>query len=209
MMPKVNEYPNLRTHTRKGSGGQVWTYYYYDGRTRGVKDVPLGTDYAKALEGWARCQENIFPTLRANTKLPKARRVGKRRKFPAGMFDVLPAWGKTFYLNAERRADEDRRPFRLTVAELLDVIERADGRCEVSGIALNLAGGRGPHAPSVDRIDSERGYEKDNIRIVCLIVNFAMNTWGEEPLMGLAEALWRNRVAESCGNVQQAECGLV
>ncbi len=192
-MPKLTDYPNFRTHTRKGGGGQVWTSYFWDGRARGVKDVPLGNDYEKALEAWARCQQGILPTLRGLAKLPRARQVGKRRKFPEGMFAGIPAWGKTFYLNAERRAEEDQKPFRLTVAELAEVIERAGRYCEVSGEPLNLSDGRGPWAPSIDRIDCDRGYEKDNIRVVCLIVNFAMNNWGEGPMMTLAEALLRKR----------------
>jgi hypothetical protein len=192
-MPKLTEYPNLRTHVRKGPNGQVWTSYAWDGRGRGARDIPLGTDFEKAVEGWKLCQQGILPIAPAAKKLPKVRQVGKRRTFAAGMFDGVPAWGKTFYLNAERRADEERRPFRLTVAELAEVIERAGSRCEVSGEPLNLVDRRGPWSPSVDRIDSGRGYEKDNIRVVALIVNFAMNNWGEAPLMWLADSLMRKR----------------
>jgi len=48
----MNKYPKLRTHVRKGANGQRWVSYYYDMRGTGEKDIPLGKDYAKALEQW-------------------------------------------------------------------------------------------------------------------------------------------------------------
>ncbi len=196
----MTDYPNLRTHVRKGENGQTWTSYYWDGRTRGVKDVPLGTDWDRAIEGWSRCQAGILPIVRGLDKLPKARQAGKRRAFPEGMFGDLPAWAKTFYLNAERRAHESQRPFTLTVSELAGVIERAAGYCEVSGLLLDPSGWKRAYTPSVDRLDCTRGYEKDNIRIVALITNFAMNNWGEGPMMALAEQLMRKRQHQGCGS---------
>lgn len=47
----MNKYPRLRTHTRKGKGGQVWTWWTYDQRPHGP-EISLGRDYAKALEQW-------------------------------------------------------------------------------------------------------------------------------------------------------------
>jgi hypothetical protein len=46
-----NKYPRLRTHTRKGKSGQVWTWWTYDQRPHGP-EISLGRDYAKALEQW-------------------------------------------------------------------------------------------------------------------------------------------------------------
>lgn len=47
----MNKYPRLRTHTRKGKAGQVWTWWTYDQRPHGP-EISLGSDYAKALEQW-------------------------------------------------------------------------------------------------------------------------------------------------------------
>lgn len=47
----MNKYPRLRTHTRKGKSGQVWTWWTYDQRPHGP-EISLGADYAKALEQW-------------------------------------------------------------------------------------------------------------------------------------------------------------
>lgn len=37
-----------------------------------------------------------------------------------------------------------------------------------------------PFAPSLDRINSQKGYTKDNVRIVCIIVNFALCEFGDD-----------------------------
>lgn len=51
-MPKKSKFPRLRTHVRRGKGGQCWVSYWFDMRPEGKSDVPLGNDYAKAIEQW-------------------------------------------------------------------------------------------------------------------------------------------------------------
>ena len=184
----MSEYPRLRTHTRRGASGQTWTSYFWDGRVAKVKDIPLGTDLGLAIERWKEIERGVY-IKPAKEKVAGRRVVGKRRKFTAGLWDELPQWGKRMYLNAETRAATLGHPFVLTVGELAATIKRANGKCEVSGIEFEGDGKRDPFSPSVDRIDSRIGYRADNIRVVCLIVNFAMNTWGEAPLRLLAERL--------------------
>lgn len=67
--------------------------------------------------------------------------------------------------------------------DLRAIIARAGGRCELTGIPFSaskpLGCQRAPFAPSVDRIDSKRGYSADNCRLVCFAVNVALNQWGD------------------------------
>lgn len=48
---------------------------------------------------------------------------------------------------------------------------------------------RRPFAPSLDRIRSNEGYSVGNCRLVCVLVNLALNQWGLEPLMRVASNL--------------------
>lgn len=48
----TNQYPRLRSHTRRRKSGKVTTYYFYDRRATGEPDVPLGKDYDQAIEKW-------------------------------------------------------------------------------------------------------------------------------------------------------------
>jgi hypothetical protein len=74
--------------------------------------------------------------------------------------------------------------------DVLRLLLEQDYRCAISGSYFThdaFSGeGTSPYQPSVDRIDPGRGYERDNVRIVCLMVNYAMSNWGEEPLRKMA-----------------------
>ena len=67
------------------------------------------------------------------------------------------------------------------------------GRCALTGIYFDLWGdvGKGkknPYTVSLDRIDSTRGYTKDNVRLVLWAVNWALSDWGEEVFDTICEA---------------------
>lgn len=67
--------------------------------------------------------------------------------------------------------------------------------CSVTGLPLSLdyAGEsrNNPWAPSVDRIDSSRGYVLGNVRVVCCAFNLARNEWPDDVLRTLFEAALR------------------
>ena len=56
---KKSKYPRLRSHTRKGKSGQVWTWWTYDMRPEGGTEISLGSDYAIALEKWHKLYHHI------------------------------------------------------------------------------------------------------------------------------------------------------
>lgn len=77
--------------------------------------------------------------------------------------------------------------------DVLRMLLEQDYRCPISGSYFTHDAfegeGTNPFQPSVDRVDPGRGYERDNVRIVCLLVNYAMSNWGEEPLRRIAERI--------------------
>lgn len=52
-MPKKSKYPKLRVSVKRGKAGQVWRSWWFDMRGTGQPDIPLGSDYAVALQKWA------------------------------------------------------------------------------------------------------------------------------------------------------------
>jgi hypothetical protein len=56
---KKTKYPRLRAKSYKTVGGRVLTYYVYDMRGTGEKDVRLGADYGQALEKWHQLSQHI------------------------------------------------------------------------------------------------------------------------------------------------------
>jgi hypothetical protein len=64
--------------------------------------------------------------------------------------------------------------------------------CEVSGEKFNCQVNEfdthfNPYAPSIDRIDSSKGYTKDNCRVVLACVNMGIGEWGLDIYLDVAE----------------------
>lgn len=77
------------------------------------------------------------------------------------------------FLGAKRRAAETNREFAICFEYVLIAVR--GGRCARTGLEFDLSkrggGKRHPLAPSVDRIDSTKGYTPDNTEVVCWMYN--------------------------------------
>lgn len=91
--------------------------------------------------------------------------------------------------NAARRGIN----FVMSMEDFLDIAERQNGFCAVTDMEFDFRptydGKKRPFYPSIDRIDSGKGYSKKNVRIVVAIANFAMNEWGSGPLFEMVDAI--------------------
>lgn len=107
---------------------------------------------------------------------------------------AMPDWARQKVASANRRNRE--RGFDLpqfTEADVVALWNRCGGRCALTGLAFHggrFGTGKAKRAfwPSIDRIDPEVGYTRDNCRLVLTAVNFALNAWGDEVFMRIARA---------------------
>ena len=94
---------------------------------------------------------------------------------------------------ARARAVRFQLPFNIDADYLLELWEKQDGKCALSGIPFVLSDGSGsrkqPFRPSVDRIRPTRGYVRGNVRLVATIVNFGMNKWGLKDFLIMCRAV--------------------
>jgi hypothetical protein len=83
----------------------------------------------------------------------------------------------------------------ITSKDMIDLAVRADWKCSVTGLpmTLEIVNGARPYSPSVDRIDPSKDYTIENCRVVCTITNLAMNVWGEQPLLRMAQGFTSKR----------------
>ena len=71
--------------------------------------------------------------------------------------------------------------FEFDLSKQLIIEKLKKGICEVTKIPLEFTKfDLNPYAPSIDRIDSSKGYLDDNIQITCMIYNFCKNQFEEE-----------------------------
>ena len=89
--------------------------------------------------------------------------------------------------SAKSRKKRDGIYCELTIADLEEMYATAAGRCTISGIPFDITNGddrkwRRPFRPSIDRINADGHYTRDNTRLVCSLLNFAMGAWGEGAL---------------------------
>ena len=75
--------------------------------------------------------------------------------------------------------------------------------CEVTGIAFELRdmdvksttnySNRKPLTPSIDKIDSTKGYTKDNCRVVCWWYNLAKSNWDDDTVERIVREWAKNK----------------
>lgn len=103
-------------------------------------------------------------------------------------------WSRKLLSNARQRARKGDLPFELD-REWIEVKLRRN-RCEVTGLPFTFIAGQGKGAnrenafgPSIDKIDPEGGYTRDNCRVVVNIYNTARGSAEDEALTRLCRAV--------------------
>lgn len=67
--------------------------------------------------------------------------------------------------------------------------ERFDGKCELTGLPFDWSKGTmHSFSPSIDRIDSSRGYTQDNCRFILLAINSLKGAESDETMLMIALA---------------------
>jgi hypothetical protein len=90
--------------------------------------------------------------------------------------------------NIEKKCRKERLAFDLDADWLASRLTK--GRCELTGLPFTMTTvSAEAYSPSVDRIRAGQGYTKDNCRVVLYALNMAMNSYGLEIFVPIAEAL--------------------
>jgi hypothetical protein len=99
--------------------------------------------------------------------------------------------GRTTILvhRARERAKRKNIDCDLDIHWLRDRLEEIEHLCEVTGVPLEYDQDTSPWQPSLDRKDSNGGYTRDNVQVVCHIYNNAKHTFAHQEVLQLAEAL--------------------
>ena len=84
----------------------------------------------------------------------------------------------------------NRQEVHITLQDLKDQWDLQEGKCPICGVKLILKTNSNkknvtcnPYQASLDRVDSDKPYEKGNIRFVSLMANYAKNNFTDEQLI--------------------------
>ena len=139
------------------------------------------------LNAWCKpCFKQLVLKYAATPKGRKVRNKTNARNRLKVNGRVLALWHA-----ARARAESRNLEFTLTKQWVLERLQR--GVCEISGEKFDYsAPGRkassNPYAPSIDKIDANRGYTPDNCRVICWAFNMAFGYWGEATFLTLFKA---------------------
>lgn len=113
--------------------------------------------------------------------------------------------------NKKRAKDLD---FTITEKDIRELYKKQDGKCNLSGKKMTHIGYQDSNKQkinnwniSVDRIDSTKGYMKDNVQLVCAIINRMKSDLNDAEFFGLCDDVHRNnfdninKVIQNCVSV--------
>ena len=100
---------------------------------------------------------------------------------------------------AKQRSIRYSRDFNIDLEFLKKLWDSQNGKCAVTGIPLTHKFYydfepqiKSPYQASLDRIDNSKGYTKNNVRFVCLMFNYARNTFDETEVIQFCKKVANN-----------------
>lgn len=191
-----------RIYVRHGKRTSTWFHKAADGKNTVITRAPRG-DLAKMGEAarfavqWAKLNTGGAEKSSASdydkTAPLEVRRI-ERDAADSALSD-LPAWARLLYRRSRVRAAERRISWRLTPSDFARLVAESNGVCAVTGLRFEHSSEKsaGPRGASIDRVASDGDYEIANVRLVCVAVNLAINRWGLEAFLEIADAAIRHR----------------
>ena len=126
--------------------------------------------------------------LTAGCKICESKRASNYYRSEVGITSQLASRS-----NNEKISTRTGQDSELDRVFLLELLEKQGGKCSLSGLKMiaeqdSSVESRGYLKPSVDRIDSRKGYTKDNVRLILSCLNQAKGPWTDTELLRMAEA---------------------
>jgi hypothetical protein len=86
--------------------------------------------------------------------------------------------------DSRKRADKMGFDYDITLQDMVEIWINQQGRCALTGTELDYMSGdlwdKNPRRASIDRIDSDLGYVRGNVRLLCHWANNAKSTYSDE-----------------------------
>ena len=119
-----------------------------------------------------------------HTKNPQ-RNAEKHSKYIQSNFKN---WLRVSFITAKARSKRVNAEFAVTLDDIMEILNRQHEFCALTGIPLTHTV-KDLKAASIDRINSDHGYIKNNIQIVCKAINLAKNTHSNKEMLAFIEII--------------------
>lgn len=151
------------------------------------------TDIQLVLQdhGFIRSIKSITKKIEDKKEIDKIQRKKKARL--RANKDIVKHRAKTLLNGARTRAKNKRIPFNLDLAWIENKLR--EGKCEATGLTFLFTQYEesrpktNPYAPSLDRIDSSRGYTPDNVQLTLLAFNKFKSDMTQHTMIEIAKAI--------------------
>lgn len=105
---------------------------------------------------------------------------------------------KKLLYSVKHRAKKQKLEYDLDHQFILNKYNQQEGKCIKTKIPFVLnnclrSEGKGPWSASIDRIDPNKGYLKDNIQIVCLMYNLGKCMWTDKEVLEFCKKVVENQ----------------
>ncbi len=154
----------------------------------------------------------IREKIKAHRAQPHVRkRQNDARKSPEGKasYQRRASSNPSFILSFNLYRALKRRPSTnpVTHAELMQIYKDQRGLCALSGLKMTWMKGKITLTSlSIDRIDSSKGYERDNVRLVCHGVNRLKGDATDVDMLAMAMAIVANMERQSPEPTWRSDC---
>jgi len=119
-------------------------------------------------------------------------RGGEKNNSWKGHKDIPASWFTRFRNYAKKKGN----CFEITLEDIWDLFEQQNRKCILSGVFIDFkrtgAGNYALYTASIDRIDSNKGYTKDNVQLVHKDVNIMKNAFDQDYFISVCKMISAN-----------------
>lgn len=149
----------------------------------------------KALIDCEICAKSFEAEFRGQAPLTCSEdcwREKQRRYMKARRKSSLEETLRSIVAGCRNRAKRKDYECNIDIEFMLDLLTKQNGRCAATNIPLEASAANtkmysNPWTISVDRIKNERGYTKDNVRLVTYMYNTCKGQWTEEQVVHMCK----------------------
>jgi hypothetical protein len=128
-------------------------------------------------------------------------------------YETIEGRTRAIMRRAKSRAKAKGLEFNLNFTTVQKIIKK--GFCELTNLPFDMSSVEetqyNPYSPSLDRIDSTKGYTPKNVRVVLSSVNTSLGQYGEQQMLPILEAMVKgikkNVKAKSTSSISAGHSG--